>query len=78
MGRGKRRSVETEKRHSYGSVATRVYNIMPLHGHRSERQVWERYNMHRKLTLGEKSPAASGTRTRIHIALGFPVGRSTN
>ena len=35
-------------------------------------------SMHRKLTLGEKSFAAPRTRTRLSIALGLSVGRSTN
>ena len=41
-----------------------------LYGHRK--------SLHWKLTLGEKSLAAAGTRTRISVAPGFSVGRSAN
>ena len=40
-----------------------------LYGHRK--------SLHWKLTLGEKSLAAPGTRTRVSIAPGFSVARPT-
>ena len=51
-----------------------VYDILPW------RKVPENgaRSVHRKLTLGEKSFATLGTRTRVSTAPSFSVGRSTN
>ena len=56
----------------------------PFSGVTKSGRVWRKVpesdarSVHWKLTLEEKSLAAPGTRTRVSIAPGFSVGRSTH